>query len=58
MYKGTLRDFVGQEENSIDVKTGLTRSEITSKKHTIIELNDLLDSVENKTVQFHKRDAW
>ena len=54
MYKGTLRDFVGQEENSVDVKTGLTRSEITLKKHTIPELNDLLDAIENKTVQFYK----
>jgi len=54
IYKGTLRDFVGQEEKSIDVKTGLTRSEIGSKIYSIKELNDLLDTIENKTVQFYK----
>jgi hypothetical protein len=53
-YKGTLRDFVGNNENAIDVKTGMTINEINSKNYSIEELNNLLYAIENKTAQFYK----
>lgn len=53
IYAGTLRDYVGQGEDSIDIKSGLSKNEIENKNYSIEELNKLLDIIKIKTLRYY-----
>ena len=52
-YAGTLRDYVGQGESSIDIKSGLTKQQIENNDYNIEELNKLLDIIKIKTLKYY-----
>ena len=52
-YSGTLRDYVGDGNNSIDIKSGLTKQEIENKNYSIEELNNLLDIIQMKNLKYY-----
>jgi len=65
IYKGTPREYIGNIDSQIDVKTGISRNEILSKQYTIDEYRLLLRSIEsyntkyfidNKTIIFAKSE--
>jgi hypothetical protein len=54
IFAGTLREYSGDNENQIDVKSGLTKKEILSKTYTIEEYQKLLYIIEQKNIKYYK----
>ena len=54
IYTGTLRDFVDNTENAIDIKTGMTKKEIKNHTYSSEELNKLLKEIEMKNIHYYK----
>jgi len=54
IFAGTLREYSGDNENQIDVKTGLTKKDILSKIYTIKEYQNLLSIIEQKNIKYYK----
>jgi len=52
-YIGTSRDYVGQGDMSIDIKSGLSKKEIENKNYTVDDLNKLLDIIKIKTLKYY-----
>ena len=56
IYAGTLREYIGNNENSIDIKSGLTKEEILSKEYTIEEYQNLLRNIEKHNTKYYNDD--
>jgi hypothetical protein len=52
IYKGTPREYIGNIDTQIDVKTGISRNEILSKEYTIEEYRSLLRSIESYNTKY------
>ena len=52
IYKGTPREYIGNIDSQIDVKTGISRKEILSKQYTIEEYRLLLRSIESYNTKY------
>jgi len=58
IYKGTMREYIGNNDNQIDIKSGLTRNDILSKEYSIDEYKSLLRSIESYNIKYftnHKK---
>ncbi len=53
IYAGTLREYIGNNENSIDIKSGLTKEEIMSKDYSIEEYQNLLRNIEKHNTKYY-----
>jgi hypothetical protein len=56
IYAGTLREYIGNNENSIDIKSGLTKEEILSKDYSIEEYQNLLRNIEKRNTKYYNQD--
>ena len=56
IYKGQLREYIGNTDNQIDVKSGMTRNDILSKEYTIDEYTSLLRSIESNHIKYYNND--
>jgi hypothetical protein len=56
IYAGTLREYIGNNENSIDIKSGLTKEEILSKGYSIEEYQKLLRNIEKHNTKYYNPD--
>lgn len=54
IYKGTMREYVGNDENKIDIKSGITKKAIISKTYTIEEYQTLLQDIEKLNTKYYK----
>jgi hypothetical protein len=54
IYSGTLREYVGELDSQIDVKSGFTKKDILSKNYTIEEYINLLKSIEKRNIKYYK----
>ena len=52
IYKGTQREYIGNIDSQIDVKTGISRNKILSKEYTIEEYRLLLRSIESYNTKY------
>jgi len=52
IYKGTMREYIGNINNQIDIKSGLSRNEILSKEYSIDEYKSLLRSIESYNIKY------
>ena len=51
---GTLRTYVGDINNLVDIKSGLTKKEILSKEYKIDEYRELLKNIEKHNIIYFK----
>ena len=51
---GTLREYVGELDNLIDIKTGLSKKSILSKNYTKKEYIELLKNIEKHHIKLYK----
>lgn len=61
IYKGTLREYIGNIDSQIDVKTGISRNEILSKIYNNTEYISLLRSIEERNTKYfinNKKDIF
>ena len=56
IYEGTLREYIGNNENAIDIKSGLTKEEILSKDYSIEEYQNLLRNIEKHNTKYYNDD--
>lgn len=56
IYAGTLREYIGNNEKSIDIKSGLTKEQILSKTYTIEEYQNLLRDIEKHNTKYYNND--
>jgi hypothetical protein len=54
-YSGTLREYSGSSDNLIDIKSGLYKKEILSKKYSIEEYQKLLKNIEKHNIKYYKK---
>jgi hypothetical protein len=52
-YVGTLRQYSGYGNNIIDIKTGMTKTEILSKEYTIEEYQKLLENISKHHIKYY-----
>ena len=50
---GTLREYIGNIDNLIDIKSGLTKKEIIEKEYTIDEYQKLLRNIEKHNIKYN-----
>ena len=53
IYTGTLREYVGNINNPVDIKTGLTKNEIMSKIYSIDSYQQLLQAIEKNNIKYY-----
>ena len=53
IYTGTMREYSGNPNNLIDIKTGLTKKEILEKNYTIQEYQTLLKNIESHNIKYY-----
>lgn len=53
-YAGTMREYVGGLDSQIDIKSGLTKSEILNKKYTIEEYEKLMKEIEKRNTKIYE----
>ena len=56
IYAGTLREYVGTNDDFIDIKTGVTKKQIISKNYTIKEYQNLLRNIEKNNIKYYNYD--
>ena len=56
-YVGTRRDYLQTINGYIDIKTGLSKKDIMSKKYSIQEYQTLLKNIENNNIKYFK-EPW
>jgi hypothetical protein len=56
IYAGTLREYIGNNEKSIDIKSGLTKEEILSKTYNIEEYQNLLRNIEKHNTKYYNNN--
>ena len=50
---GTIREYIGDINNQIDSKTGLTRKDILEKEYSISEYKNLLRNIEKHNIKLY-----
>ena len=55
IHKGTIREYSGNPNNLIDIKSGLTKKEILEKKYTLDEYQELLKNIESHNTKYFKK---
>jgi hypothetical protein len=53
-YAGTMREYVGGLDSQIDIKTGMTKSEILNKTYTIEDYEKLMREIEKQNIKLYK----
>lgn len=56
IYAGTLREYTGNVNNLLDIKSGLTKNEIISKDYSIEEYQALLRNIEKYNIKYYKEN--
>jgi hypothetical protein len=60
-YSGTLREYIGTKDNLIDLRTGMTKTDILKKNYTIEDYKKLLREIEKRSIKipnFNKVDFY
>ena len=53
IYIGTLREYIDTIDGQIDIKTGMSKTEILSKTYTIEEYQKLLSNIEKLNIKYY-----